>query len=793
MGVPPFLLPKTMRRHHRLAAPELLEARIAPATLLPGGKAVTYLDEDGDLVTIRITKGAFQNPSAAGQTQFVFGPTPTGVGEQLEVLNLSHQSAFDRAGLSIVATPSDPNGDGRRQGDGVVNVGYINATGVDLGAVVVRGDLGAIDAGDEISDPALASLSVQSLGREGLATGAPNLSSDLLGPVGTIKVAGDVSAASIAILGGDQFATLRSLSIGGSIFGGADANTGEIFVQGTLGKAKIGGSIFGGVGESSGTVQAAKFGAVAVSGSILGGSGTLSGGIFARDAVASIVVDGSLLGGSGVSSGRIAAQKIGPVRISGSISGGDPVDVTLSAENSGSITAGSGSFPGAGTLGAVMIGGSILGSEGGNSATINAATSIASVAVGGALSGGVGDFSGAIASPIVGLVRIAGSVFGGEGDLSGGVYGAVRLAGLSISGALIGGAGIGSGSVRAGGSPGAITVGGAMIGGAGLKSGAIFSQTGADFSVIAIGGYLQGGSGVESGEIFTDGSIRSVSIVSSVFGGSASGAGMIRAGETLVAVKIGGSIVGGSTENTLLQDSGTVQARRIGSVFVGGSVFAGSIGDAAAGGILLSSGAIRAEFDLASVVVRGNLEGSNTHPVIISAGGMEAPGVTDVAIRSLMVGGRTFNAAILAGYSLDVSASYLGRPVNADAQIGTVTIGGDLIASSVIAGLAPGSEGYFGDATDTKINGVRDRTGIMSKIGAIVIGGRAQGTLESDDAFRGGIGAEQLSSLKLGGASVIPLKVGAKTDTFAVGEAYALGSTRGIGVADGRDLHAYEV
>src|SRR3954463_12385480 len=55
---------------------EPLEGRIAPATLLPGGKDLTYTDADGDHVTIHFSKSIFPaNPIQANavlQNVFTF-------------------------------------------------------------------------------------------------------------------------------------------------------------------------------------------------------------------------------------------------------------------------------------------------------------------------------------------------------------------------------------------------------------------------------------------------------------------------------------------------------------------------------------------------------------------------------------------------------------------------------------------------------------------------------------------------------------------------------------------------
>jgi hypothetical protein len=87
---------------------EILETRIAPAAV------VTFTDVDGDLVTITASKGTkAQLEAAAGDL----------TDKRLQVLDLTGTTDFDGAKISISAKPQ------AGIGDGLVNVGRINATG----------------------------------------------------------------------------------------------------------------------------------------------------------------------------------------------------------------------------------------------------------------------------------------------------------------------------------------------------------------------------------------------------------------------------------------------------------------------------------------------------------------------------------------------------------------------------------------------------------------------------------------------------------------------------------------
>lgn len=598
---------------------EILESRIAPATLLPGSRSVTYFDADGDKVTVSISKGTFEDPNAFGQTDFVFSSLGNGA-QQLQVLNLANKTEFDGANISITAIPFfDQTGvDG---GDGAASVGYINATGIDLGIVNVRGDLGAIDAGN--ANPltsGLKSLTVLSLGGEDTLTGAPDLLSDIVGPVGSIKVTGDISEATIAITGGIS-GTLGSLTVGGSIIGGFGTNSGEIIASGAVGTVKIGGDLLGGSGTSSGVIQGLKLGTVTIGGAISGGSGGFSGQVFADLVLSKITVGGALIGAGGGSSGLISAESIG-------------------------------------------------------------------------------------------YLNIDGSVFGGTG----------------------------------------------------LESGKIV--TGGNITSLRISGSLNGGGNSDSGFISVGGTLGTATILGNIFGGDSGGANQ-------------------------LDNSGYIEADRITTLTIGGSIIAGTDG----GGGLTNSGAIRSQNDIGTLTVKGSLEGNATNPVIITAvGQVIASGTTDIAMRNVNVLGRVFNAEILAGYSPDLSNSFFGEPVNADAQIVNVKVGGDWIASDLIAGVDSGTDSFFGDFNDTAMagSGVTDRAAVVSKISSIIIGGRALGTASSGDAIRFGFGAQHIVSMKVGGVTPLQLFAGRGTDTFTALSTYPLGTTQGT-FGDGFDVHVYEV
>ena len=65
--------------------------------------------------------------------------------QEIDLTQLTNPSAASGASLTITVTSP---------GTAVpVEVGFINATGIDLGAVTVQGDLGGINAGAAVTDP----------------------------------------------------------------------------------------------------------------------------------------------------------------------------------------------------------------------------------------------------------------------------------------------------------------------------------------------------------------------------------------------------------------------------------------------------------------------------------------------------------------------------------------------------------------------------------------------------------------------------------------------------------------
>ena len=186
-------------------------------------RAATFTDVDGEAVIIKVSKGAL-----AVEDFVIF---PAGSGAQLALIDLSGQAELAGANLSIKAK----RGDGAAAGDRLVHAGHIDAAGINLGGVKIRGDLGQLDAGGSpTSSRGIGSLNVDSIGRFGLSTqlAGGSLESDIGGGLQTLKVREGIHDAAVSVRG-----DLGSLKVGGSVLGGL------IHASGTIGQVKIGGDL----------------------------------------------------------------------------------------------------------------------------------------------------------------------------------------------------------------------------------------------------------------------------------------------------------------------------------------------------------------------------------------------------------------------------------------------------------------------------------------------------------------------------------------------------------------------
>lgn len=191
---------------------------------------------------------------------------------------------------------------------------------------------------------------------DGGTTVVSQLQSHILGDVGNIKIAKDVSNVFLNVVG-----NIKNLTVGGSLLGGVAANGGEIFATGNILNLKIGKSVLGGLNLNSGLIQSGGMIKTAkIGGSIIGGVGNSSGQLLMTSDSNSISVRGDLIGNSGLFAASIDSTngRINKISINGSIVSGQNTD--------------SGSIRVAGDIGVLNVKGNLIG-DSDNSVFITAA------------------------------------------------------------------------------------------------------------------------------------------------------------------------------------------------------------------------------------------------------------------------------------------------------------------------------------------------------------------------------------------------------------------------------------
>jgi len=187
----------------------------------------TFTDEDGDLVTVRLTGGKLSGGD------FTLVPGSSTIGARLANLEIT---AKPGAVLTISAQPQDGIG-----GDGAARVDRIDAVGSNLARVKVHGHLGQIDAGTR-SGPALGKLDVRTLGVPASEAPADAPESLLNGGLGKLRVRDDFRGARLVAAGID--AGFGRIQIEGDATTNGAAGAG-IFARGSIGAVEIGGQILG--------------------------------------------------------------------------------------------------------------------------------------------------------------------------------------------------------------------------------------------------------------------------------------------------------------------------------------------------------------------------------------------------------------------------------------------------------------------------------------------------------------------------------------------------------------------
>jgi hypothetical protein len=430
-----------------------------------------------------------------------------------------------------------------------------------------------------------------------------------------------------------------------------------------------------------------------------------------------------------------------------------------------------------GNIGSVSIGGSLIGSRTSNSGSIYSSGNIGNVTVAGSVIGDDGSNSGSIyAFGNIGAVTVGGTVSGGGGEDSGSIVANGNLTSITLGGNLSGGRGNESGRIGSSfGTAGPITVRGTVWGGEGVESGQIHVKTAGRRATIDIGGSVEGWSGSGSGAVHVEeGSLSRLTIGGDLRGGSRSATGVVSV-KDVTTLTVNGSVLGGSTGSSL-QYSGHIRAGKVSNLNIGrdliggsapgsetrvhcGSVIADNVSNFVLGGSLISgmglpsrpdnqshNGAIFSKNAIDSLTIRGNVRGNSTQNATIVAGGQIRPrGTTDLAFGNINIAGNVEQAEIRAGNGFFFDSGAFTFLNNSDAQIGSVTVGGNWTASDLGTGTFSRTGDRYNKLT---IAGVPDSSRRLARIGSIAIGGSVRGTSTAGDRF--GFIAEEIGHLRIG-------------------------------------------
>jgi hypothetical protein len=686
------------------AAVELLEDRIAPALLL-NPRTVVFRDLDDRLAEIKLSQPLFNAATIESVLTFDAGSVDGNdtSPQQLQEINFSGLpvKTAHPLSISVFVLPAHSSK------QAFVDVGFVDAPGIDLGKVDIHGDLGAIVAGTGTSnDTALSRLLVHSMGALGVASQAAGgtLTSSIAGSVKLLAAKSDLNGVDLEIAG-----SLRTLQIGGNLVGEAAAQSGSVEVAGSIGSAHVAGAIEGGAGPGSGEIFAESIRTAKIAGSIVGGAGNSSGALFTNAGLGRLEIDGDVRGGSGTNSGSIVAD---------------------------------------GAIRSATLGGSILGGVGTDSGQVTSLDNLHRLRVAHDLAGGAGSGSGEIVCEgnLLRSLVILGAVSGGAGSFSGFIQDGGNAGRIQIHGGMTGAA-ADSALIEVEGNLSALSIGSSLLGGSGASSGEVFVQ--GNLGSLTIHGGLFGGTAVDTGLLQIGGNAREVRVDGSVVGGGVSASGEIFSGGVAKSVHIRGDLQGGSVTGTAgATASGYLQAASFGRIVIGSSIIAGENDGT---GVLAASGSIRAMNQIGSLQVGGGLLGNVGEPIIISAQGVSlvSGDRRDVALGKLQIGGGVQFAEVLAGYSPAL------QPVDGHAQIGVVHVRGDWTASDLVAGIQAGSAAGFGTVADSVIPDPVTGVSILSRIARVVIGGAVLGDAGALNEY--GFEAETIGAFLVGG-HLLPAK-----------------------------------
>lgn len=229
------------------------------------GTTLTFSDEDDDIIVLKVTGGKIT------ADMLTIGPD-----EGLQLLDLTKGSFKEGTNITFSVKKG-------ATGDGIINVGTIDATGIKLGNVKISGDLGQIKAGDgSVSKPnvyknALKSLTVGSFGAKDGSTQLPGtedpLVSEINGSLPKFIIKGTFKNATFNVIG-----KLGTVTIGGDLTGQGAFDSAQLAALTALGYYNIA-SVSGGTTLASSGISAGSINKLSVKGALSGSAVKSSGNI----------------------------------------------------------------------------------------------------------------------------------------------------------------------------------------------------------------------------------------------------------------------------------------------------------------------------------------------------------------------------------------------------------------------------------------------------------------------------------------------------------------------------------
>lgn len=486
---------------------------------------------------------------------------------------------------------------------------------------------------------------------------------------------------------------INSVSIGGSLIGGAGDFSGSIETNGKLAKLDIMEDVRGGGAltevtstsiffeeiEPEDEEDPPEFIEVEIVQERASITGNSSGSVYVGQGMKSLTIGGALIGGDGDNSGRVESDgfiskvEIGKDGSGNSIAGGGTAVIleTIRTENGedpeiiNTKTARSGNFSGALTaisgFGAIQMHGGLSGGEGEDAGTIQA--------------GSMSQPEGVTSQ--IGKLHIGGDVLGKDSLRSATVIvWAGSMNNAFIDGSIIGGDGTFNALIYANKNMGAIEVAGDILGGGGHFSGRIHAQFG-QLGHVTVQGDVIGGSDERSGSIEGGTGIKSIFIGGDLKGGTGEFSGGIRSGDGF----------------TSIDQKGT----GIGPIFVGGGIFGGGDSENSKSGF--GSGSIFSfEDGISKLVVGKGISGgfgAQSGSVFSFDGG-----IGSVELGGDLAGSGGFGSGLIYAEGSAKGIHVDGAVLGGDGDLsGRIDIGGDLktlhVGKGVIGGQAESSGSIF--------------------------------------------------------------------------------------------------